>query len=175
MEDKQAALFSSFVKEKERLVELCGIIAEKQTHFPFFAAVELADILQIYQDQPSLLDPHLRTILDPLVTHIRSLAKNIDNCNYEGWPNSVVFEEYRCWHLLNFFVAPPLILSVLYAVSFVIYILSKVRGFKTICMGVCDLWVVAVCTDCTWNVQQNYFVIFIIFSCFPGGGGGLMS
>ena len=100
----EGASFASFVAEAGRLKDLVAAI-----HADEVAAGRVCSILDRYQEQPQLLDPHIESIVAPLAGTLRSA------CGIEGASAEATGEEKH-----------------LRTACHVLYVLAKVRGFKVV-------------------------------------------
>ena len=91
----------SFVEEASELSSLILSLSEQRNQHDETRLKRIIDILEKYQEQPQLLDPHLENIITPLMQFV---------CEFSDDQKFI----YNC---LKF-----------------VYILSKVRGFKTVGM-----------------------------------------
>ncbi|KAK9767248.1 hypothetical protein K7432_003080 [Basidiobolus ranarum] len=80
-------------------------------------SMELSNILELYQEQPNLLDPHLECIVHPLITELRNKLNTVQTADkLSGDLEKAELGSLNSHHSL----------------FQLLYVLAKVRGYKTV-------------------------------------------
>ncbi|CEG79200.1 hypothetical protein RMATCC62417_13696 [Rhizopus microsporus] len=111
-EEEKCIYQKSHFEDKEDFMANLEIIIQNKasTQDCSKALVRLGDVLDLYQEQPHLLDPYLESFIQPVM---QTLRENIDSWLQENGANKGVPEDtIRLFRFL--------------------YLLTKTRGYKTI-------------------------------------------
>jgi hypothetical protein len=174
---------NTFFSEKAEVLELIGKIALPGAKGDAVAYERLCKIFEKYQEQPHLLDPHLESMIEPVMEKVKEIIHEreaeLQQAAEDG--QAFPFQTYRNSQLHQLFQ--------------IIYQLSKTRGYKTIVKflphEVADLEPTLRLLKCqdrtdhsTWETRYSLFLWLSMLSLIPfdlktvdssladGGGGG---
>ncbi|KAG0149301.1 hypothetical protein CROQUDRAFT_89389 [Cronartium quercuum f. sp. fusiforme G11] len=138
MDSEGDPTLSTFAEEKElsdlvaQLVNQTDTSVEQETTDQSKSQIDplirLSNILDLYQEQPYLLDPHLEEIVLPVVSNFRKCIEYLQS-NHSPPFNGILAEGYSETKTLK----PPCdINGYIQRLAHFLYLLTKVRGYKTI-------------------------------------------